>query len=40
MDVPDKENGTVGLGSCEEVCYSCESSSSESGSDDNHVSVF
>jgi hypothetical protein len=40
MDIPDKENGTIVLGSCEEVCCSCESSSSESGSDNNHMFMF
>jgi hypothetical protein len=40
MDVPDKENGITVLGSCEEVSCNCESSSSESRSDDNRMSVF
>jgi hypothetical protein len=40
MDVLDEENGTVVPGSCEEVYYSRKSSSSESRSDDNHMSLF
>jgi hypothetical protein len=40
MNVPDEENGTVVPGSYQEIYCSCESSSSKSGSDDNHMSMF
>ena len=40
MNVPNEENGTTILGSCEEVYCGCKSSPWESKSDDNHMSVF